>query len=449
MADDAAVQLEVETDVNSTIEVATAADVLSASAQLAVNTGSDVPMIVLPSGVLVPLSTLTVEALCVIVTSLNLNPNLCNLIRTYGINGRTLMDADLSSAKAFKDDIIIDGNHCNVPNSGFNGFFREVKTWMDTREVPADLLSVGPADTNDPLTVNSPLEPALSPVEEDVAINSPRTFANRLLSTCFAENIRARDPLEGLFAQVPREEQTSLLDSLERLKRANGVTDLLVKRIFRDAAICIQEARHDVDENRANINRLGLSVDELAVIKLYTMSTEPQETNFYYNANMCLRSRTRNQVWPFVPVIRYLTEALGKLPELPYSEPLTVYRGVKRDLTSVYKTGMARIVWPQFSSTTTRLTTLEDNKFLGSSGKRTLFHIKLLRHTQARQIHEISRVVNENEILLHPNVCFELDDVLPQGDLLIVRLQEVEFDHVSQITFGDVKTAMIDITQVR
>ena len=65
--------------------------------------------------------------------------------------------------------------------------------------------------------------------------------------------------------------------------------------------------------------------------------------------------------------------ALVKLPCVP---PLTVWRGVTKDLSTEFSPGTP-VTWWSFSSCTTELTVLENNMYLGDSGSRTLFLLKL------------------------------------------------------------------------
>ncbi len=89
------------------------------------------------------------------------------------------------------------------------------------------------------------------------------------------------------------------------------------------------------------------------------------------------------------------------------------------------------MVWPNFTSTTTSVSVLEDPLFFGSpklgqQDPRTFFIIELTSN-RARAISSVSMVDTEAEILLPPNSRFEVVSVLgpsPDGRL-DVQLREL------------------------
>ena len=85
-----------------------------------------------------------------------------------------------------------------------------------------------------------------------------------------------------------------------------------------------------------------LTADEAAAIHLYT-----QESPFYSILNRSLRERDRSKIKAFLPFLRLMMSGLHKIPIVAQ----TVYRGVRKDLTSSFKKGKS-MVWWSFSSTT-------------------------------------------------------------------------------------------------
>ena len=113
--------------------------------------------------------------------------------------------------------------------------------------------------------------------------------------------------------------------------------------------------------------------------------------------------------------------ALVKLPS--EEQRVTVFRGVKRDLRNQYPRGSI-ITWWGFSSCTTSLEVLNDDRFLGSNGTRTLFNIEC--HS-AKSIKSFSFYANEEEMLLPPGRQFEVSGCLDQGHgLHIIHMKEIQ-----------------------
>ena len=67
---------------------------------------------------------------------------------------------------------------------------------------------------------------------------------------------------------------------------------------------------------------------------------------------------------------------------------------------------------------------LSNPQFCGESGKRTIFAIKLTQG-QAREITRYSLVASEDEVLLPPGCRFQVESVLPQGDLTLIQMREL------------------------
>jgi hypothetical protein len=113
--------------------------------------------------------------------------------------------------------------------------------------------------------------------------------------------------------------------------------------------------------------------------------------------------------------------SLAKLPS--NFQRLTVYRGVKLDLSAQYPQGSI-VTWWGFSSCTTSLRILNNERFLGRTGIRTLFKIECY---SAKSIKSFSFYPEEEEVLLPPARQFQVMDCLDQGDgLHIIQLKEIQ-----------------------
>ena len=164
-----------------------------------------------------------------------------------------------------------------------------------------------------------------------------------------------------------------------------------------------------------------LSNDESASILLYTMEWEPRDKSFYIILNNTLQAANRNLLKPWFLYLRLVMTALAKLPS--DSHHLHVYRGVKLDLSAQYPKGSI-ITWWGFSSCTTLLDVLNDERFLGCSGTRTLFNIEC---QSARSVKSFSFYPEEEEVLLPPGRQFQVMGCLKQGNgLHIVQMKEIQ-----------------------
>jgi hypothetical protein len=160
----------------------------------------------------------------------------------------------------------------------------------------------------------------------------------------------------------------------------------------------------------------NLSPDESASIMLYTLEWKPYEKSFYVLLNEALRAANREELNPWFPYLRLVITALQKLP----STGPTIYRGVKLDLTDQYRQGDT-IVWWGFSSCSLSIETLNNERFLGESGARTLFNIEC---ESGKNIRSHSYYA-EDEILLFPARQFEVIECLDQDNgLHIIQLKE-------------------------
>jgi len=169
----------------------------------------------------------------------------------------------------------------------------------------------------------------------------------------------------------------------------------------------------------AEIPADNLTVDQSSSIILYSMEWDSPEKSFYFILNSTLRDENRAKLRPWFSYLKLFITALSSLSPSNY----IVFRGIKVDMRSAYKTGQT-IIWWGFSSCTRTIDVLENDQFLGSSGARTFFTIEC---SSGRDIREHSAVPCENEILLPAARQFEVIGCLSQGkDLFMVHLKETK-----------------------
>lgn len=161
----------------------------------------------------------------------------------------------------------------------------------------------------------------------------------------------------------------------------------------------------------------GLSVDEHASIRLYTMESKPREKSLYYVLNANLRSEDRSILKDWFLYLKLIITGLMKLP----SSPQQLFRGVKMDLSAAYQKGET-IIWWQFSSCTDSMNVVQ--QFCGKTGQRTTFKVDCYSGKDVRQYSDFPQ---ENETLLVAATQFQVISNVKQGNgLTVVQLQETE-----------------------
>ena len=176
---------------------------------------------------------------------------------------------------------------------------------------------------------------------------------------------------------------------------------------------------HRVSLAKARCQNLGdsLSQDESASIMLYTMGWSASTESFYSLLNTTLRLEDRDSLKPW---FRYLRLFIGALSQLPPVNDV-VYRGVRSDLSSQYPRKSFKTWWG-FSSCTDTMNVLENQRFCGKTGPRTIFNIRCL---DGRDIRKYSYFQREAEILLLPGRYFEVQSDYHAADgLVIINLIE-------------------------
>jgi hypothetical protein len=167
-----------------------------------------------------------------------------------------------------------------------------------------------------------------------------------------------------------------------------------------------------------------LTIDESAAIRLYTLEWPGPHQSLYSMLNYTLKSASREQLRPYYRYMKLFLTALVKLPCIP---PLTVWRGVTKNLSEEFPPGTP-VTWWAFSSCTTALTVLENNMYLGNTGNRTLFSVEAIN---ARTVREHSHFVTEDEILLLPGTRMVVQSQFsPAPDLHIIHLKQIIPDEV-------------------
>jgi hypothetical protein len=185
--------------------------------------------------------------------------------------------------------------------------------------------------------------------------------------------------------------------------------------IIPDLSIYVQMA---LDETSAEPPD-GLTIDESAAIRLYTIEWTGGQRSLYSMLNRTLKKDDREHLRPYFKYLKLFVTALVKLPCVPQ---LTVWRGVTKNASEEFLPGTP-VTWWAFSSCTTELTVLENNMYLGTTGSRTLFSVEAIN---GRTIRAHSHFVTEDEILLLPGTHMKVQSQFsPAPDLHIIHLKQV------------------------
>lgn len=185
--------------------------------------------------------------------------------------------------------------------------------------------------------------------------------------------------------------------------------------IIHNLSFYVQLALNETSEQPTD----GLTIDESAAIRLYTIEWETSHRSLYSMLNYTLKNSDREHLRPYLKYLKLLLTALVKLPCVP---PLTIWRGVTKDLSANFPSGTA-VTWWAFSSCTTELPVLESNMYLGNSGARTLFSVEAIN---ARRVDAHSHFVGENEVLLLPGTHMIVQSQFsPATDLHVIHLKQV------------------------
>lgn len=163
----------------------------------------------------------------------------------------------------------------------------------------------------------------------------------------------------------------------------------------------------------------GLTIDESAAIRLYTIEWEKPHRSLYSMLNHTLKKDSRERLQPYFRYMKLFLTALVKLPCLPQT---IVWRGVTKNFSADFPPGTP-VTWWGFSSCTTELTVLDSNLYLGSTGDRTLFSVEVVN---GRSIRDHSHFVTEDEILMLPGTHMVVQTQFsPAADLYIIHLKQM------------------------
>lgn len=163
----------------------------------------------------------------------------------------------------------------------------------------------------------------------------------------------------------------------------------------------------------------GLTIDESAAIRLYTMEWNEPRQSLYSMLNRTLKKESREHLRPYFKYLKLFLSAIVKIPCGPQE---TIWRGVRKNLSAEFPSGMTTTWWG-FSSCTTEMSVLENPMFLGDDGSRTLFSVEAIN---SRPIHNHSEFDTENERLLLPGTQLVVQSqVSPAPDLYIIHLKQI------------------------
>ena len=165
--------------------------------------------------------------------------------------------------------------------------------------------------------------------------------------------------------------------------------------------------------------RDGLTVDQSAAIRLYTMEWKRPHRSLYSMLNHTLNTGNLEDLQPYFKYLKLFLTALAKLPCAP---PQAIWRGVPRNISADFPSGTI-VTWWSFSSCTTSMDVLNNSIYLGNTGPRTLFSIETIN---GRIIRNHSHYPRENEILLLPGTRMIVQPRLnPAADLHIIHLKQI------------------------
>ena len=197
---------------------------------------------------------------------------------------------------------------------------------------------------------------------------------------------------------------------LPLIKACAPLVTLIYKLLF-----YVQLAMNETPENPPN----GLTIDESASIRLYTMEWEKPHRSLYSMLNHTLKTADRKDLEPYFKYLKLFLTAVAKLPCIPSH---TVWRGVTKDLSADFPPDTP-VTWWAFSSCTLTMTVLNNKMYLGNAGPRTLFSIEAIN---GRTIRAHSHFANEDEILLPPGTHMIVQSQLnPAPGLHIIHLKQV------------------------
>ncbi|CAF3464915.1 unnamed protein product [Rotaria sp. Silwood2] len=144
-----------------------------------------------------------------------------------------------------------------------------------------------------------------------------------------------------------------------------------------------------------------------------------REESLYCILNSTLRKEKRDLLKLWFLHLKLILKSLAKLPSI---EGRTFYRGDKFNLSDIYRPGKI-IVWWDFSSCTSTINVLGEEKILDKTDMPTLFAIEC---KSAKDIRLRSMYFDENEILSLPAAQFKVvGQYQPSEHVCMFQLKEL------------------------
>ncbi|CAF3380680.1 unnamed protein product [Rotaria sp. Silwood2] len=229
-------------------------------------------------------------------------------------------------------------------------------------------------------------------------------------STGFRFDDNASEPPKMLLAIKGYEQQP-----LVSLERAIEPLVSLVSDIHR-------QARDVKEKAKCSLSTDGLSVEESAAIRLYTIDWSKKEKclNVVLTSHLCSDQDDRNKkLEAFFLYLKLFITGLSRMPSMRG----TVYYSVNMDLSVQFANKKNIMCW-SFLLCTTSVNTPKFEAFLKTKGPRTMFIIDSI---SGKNIHEHSDNPIENEIILLPATKYEVVDHTEEADgLRKIVLKEIQ-----------------------
>ncbi|CAF3873340.1 unnamed protein product [Rotaria sp. Silwood1] len=163
----------------------------------------------------------------------------------------------------------------------------------------------------------------------------------------------------------------------------------------------------------------GLTQDESAAIMLYSMDWLPYEQCLCFVLNSILREDDRRNLKPWLLYLKLFFTALSRLQ----SAPITVYHGIKMDLSEKYPANRT-FTWWGFTLCTSSLDVLQSDTYLGKTGTRTMF---IIESYSGKDIRRHSYFQREDSILLLAGSHFKVVSSADSGNgLVVIHLKQIQ-----------------------
>jgi len=162
----------------------------------------------------------------------------------------------------------------------------------------------------------------------------------------------------------------------------------------------------------------GLTQNESASIRIYSMEFESNESCLYSLLKRDLQSGTHDAVKKWFPYLRLFLHALNKLP----SYQGTIFRGIPGDMSNEFPIGQL-LSLTNFTSTTPNMAIIESYLRHARQGARTILLIECM---SGKCISKHSEFPIEDEIVLPPGFCCEVTNRLVLGNgVYLISLKEI------------------------